>query len=571
MAFTWTALHNQPSFNASTMLLLTDGTVLCQDEAPNQVGSNKWYKFTPDATGSYENGVWSSVADSPNSPLFYGSGILLDGRVFVAGGEYNGSRTAAELLAAEIYDPVSNTWTSLSTPAGWTQIGDCACCVLPDGRVLIAPPGIADNRTAIYDPIANSWTAAANKVGVTSSEESWVLLPDQTILTVNCFGHPATEKYLIVADKWVTAGNTPTDLIEASSNEIGPGVLLPDGRTLFVGSTGRTALYTMPAVASAPGTWSSGPTLPTVSGQQLIAKDAPACLLPNGRVLLAVSPQGGCASNQQGYCPPTYFYEFDPMDDSLTAVSAPPNSSKHSFNGRMLMLPSGQVMYSDGSTDVELYTPYGGPDDSWKPVITDYPASVRPGRTYTLKGKQLNGLSQCSMYGDDASMATNYPLVRLTNTSNQQVYWCRTHAFSTLGVATGNVVHSCKFDVPGSVPHGAYTLCVVVNGIIGGCRMVTVSNKSFKDLKWEIKENLKREIDIVQKLEIETKIKDAAGEGDPFKRFEGDPAWREVIKILVERSDRVEGLLADEKRAFIRADERPQLGEETLREDPSEE
>jgi hypothetical protein len=228
-------------------------------------------------------------------------------------------------------------------------------------------------------------------------------------------------------------------------------------------------------------------------------------------------------------------------------------------------------MYSDGSTDVELYTPDGSPDDSWKPVITDYPTSLRPGRTYTLKGKQLNGLSQCSMYGDDASMATNYPLVRLTNTTNQQVFWCRSHNFSTLGVATGSVVHSFKFNVPGGVPYGTYTLCVVVNGIMGGCRMVTVSNKRFKDLKWELKENFKRELDIVQKLEIEIKLKDAVGEGDPFKRFEGDPAWREVIKTLAERSDRVEALLAKEKRAFIKAAERPLLGEEALEDDDSSE
>ena len=567
MAGTWKALHNQPTFNASTMLLLTDGSVLCQDEGAAANGTNKWYKLTPDNLGSYEYGTWSAVADSPNTPQFYGSGILMDGRVFVAGGEYNGSNAAAELLAAEIYDPVANSWTSLSTPSNWTQIGDCSLCVLPDGRVLIAPPGGSDNRTAIYDPIANTWTAAANKVGPASGEETWVLLPDQTVLTVNCFGFPATEKYLIAADKWITAGNTPSNLIEASSNEIGPGVLLPDGRTLFVGSTGRTALYTMPAVASAAGTWASGPTLPTVSGQQLIAKDAPGCLLPNGRVLLAASPQGGCVANNQGYCLLTYFYEFNPADDSLASVPAPPNSTKAVFNARMLMLPSGQVLYTDGSKDAELYFPDGAPDDSWKPVITDYPSSLRPGRTYTLKGKQLNGLSQCSMYGDDASMATNYPVVRLTDTSSHQVFWCRTHTFSTLGVATGNVVHSCKFTVPAGVPYGTYTLCVVVNGIMGGCRMVTVSNKRVKDLKWEVKENFKRELDVVQKLEIEIKVKDAVGEGDPFKPNEGDPGWREVIRILAERSDRVEVLL--QKRAFILAAERPPVGEEALEDDES--
>jgi hypothetical protein len=81
--------------------------------------------------------------------------------VFVAGGEYNGSSKPVELLAAEIYDPITNSWMSLATPPGWTEIGDAPCCVFPDGRVLLG--AIENNRTAIYDPVTNSWAAAANK------------------------------------------------------------------------------------------------------------------------------------------------------------------------------------------------------------------------------------------------------------------------------------------------------------------------------------------------------------------------------------------------------------------------
>src|SRR5260370_32631588 len=212
MAGMWTPLNNQPTFFASTMVLLTDGTILCHDAGSGAVGTPNWYKFTPDAMGSYINGSWSPVAAGPNSPQFYASAVLRDGRVFVAGGEYNGSTTPAELLAAEIYDPVANTWTPLATPAGWTQIGDAICCVFPDGCVLVRPSGETEKLTAIYDPVANSWTAAANKIGPASSEESWVLLPDQTILTCNCFGHPAAEEYVIASNKWVNAGPTASDL-----------------------------------------------------------------------------------------------------------------------------------------------------------------------------------------------------------------------------------------------------------------------------------------------------------------------------------------------------------------------
>src|SRR6266516_2551542 len=89
MAGTWTALNNQPaqhnpSFNASTMLLLTDGTVICQDDAQAQ-----WYKFTPDLSGSYINGTWSTIHAMNNSRKFFASQVLADGSVLVVGGEYS--------------------------------------------------------------------------------------------------------------------------------------------------------------------------------------------------------------------------------------------------------------------------------------------------------------------------------------------------------------------------------------------------------------------------------------------------------------------------------------------------
>src|SRR6202045_2866624 len=114
MPGTWTFLNHQPSFGAGTMLLLTDGTVMCQDS-----GSAHWWRLTPDATGSYVNGTWSALANGPNAPLYFASAVLRDGRVFVAGGEYNNG-VSTDLLAAEIYNPVTNTWTAIATPPGWT-------------------------------------------------------------------------------------------------------------------------------------------------------------------------------------------------------------------------------------------------------------------------------------------------------------------------------------------------------------------------------------------------------------------------------------------------------------------
>src|SRR5215472_17277378 len=107
MPGTWKPLKNQPTFSAGTMHLLTDGTIMCQD-----TGTPNWWKLTPDAFGSYINGTWSQLAPMRNAPLYFASAVLADGRVFVAGGEYNFGQTV-DLLAADIYDPVANKWTTL--------------------------------------------------------------------------------------------------------------------------------------------------------------------------------------------------------------------------------------------------------------------------------------------------------------------------------------------------------------------------------------------------------------------------------------------------------------------------
>jgi len=205
------------------------------------------------------------------------------------GGEYNGTNVQVELLAAEIYDPVANTWTNIGTPADWAQIGDAPSVVLPDGRVLLGD--IGSNRCAIYDPVANAWTAGPTKDDSRCTEETWLLLGDETVLAIGCDRRPRSEKYVAAANQWVNSGNTPVALVDPASDEVGAALALPDGRGLCIGATGHTALYTMPAIANQPGTWTTGPDFPVIAaGKVTGAKDAPACLLPNGRVLCIVAP-----------------------------------------------------------------------------------------------------------------------------------------------------------------------------------------------------------------------------------------------------------------------------------------
>ncbi len=170
----WIKLTNNPGFNASTMLLLTDGTVMCQQE-----GGVNWKKLTPDEYGSYINGTWSDLAPMHWTRRYYASAVLNDGRVLISGGEY--SNAGGWTDKTEIYDPVTDTWTEISPPPGWGGVGDAPCAVLPDGRFFMGH--FFSTKSAIYDPVTDTWTAGPLK-GSSSSEESWVLLPDDTVITV---------------------------------------------------------------------------------------------------------------------------------------------------------------------------------------------------------------------------------------------------------------------------------------------------------------------------------------------------------------------------------------------------
>ncbi len=92
-----------------------------------------------------------------------------------------------------------------------------------------------------------------------------------------------------------------------------------------------------------------------------------------------------------------------------------------------------------------------------------------------ISGLRFNGMSQGAAYGDDAQMATNYPLVRITNNGSGNVVYCRTHGHSTMAVATGNRIVSTNFDVPSGIGTGASTIVVVANGIPSSAVSVTVA------------------------------------------------------------------------------------------------
>jgi len=468
------------SADGGPMFLLTDGSVL-MNECASGYGTRRWWKLTPDSSGSYINGLWTRVADSNVGRKYFASAVLADGRLLVCGGEYSdasGSNSQDETARSEIYDPVANTWTEIASPPGVAQIGDSACCLLPDGRFFLGSFNGA--TTFVFDPATGNWTATANKRD-SGSEETWVLMPDNTIVVPQCSSSPNAEKYIIGSDSWIAAGMLAASIVEAASLELGPGLLLTDGRAFFVGANaGNTALYTRGALPNAAGTWATGPVIPpTSSGQARGSKDGPGVLMPTGNVLFPAAPLDGSLAN---YLSPCSWFEFD--GTNLSSTTDAPNSNCPTYVGRMMLIPTGQTIWvREDDSSFYAYTENGGPQDSFRPVITSSPAVLVPGTTIAVSGTQFNGLSQAVGYGDDYEAATNYPIVRIHNLKSGRIRYCRTfnHSLVTaggstpsMGVATGGTVVTTQVAVPGDLELGESELIAIANGIPSEPRMVNV-------------------------------------------------------------------------------------------------
>ena len=440
----WQQITAAPPFGANgagTALLLTDGTVMVQDNEAS------WYSLKPDKTGDYVRGKWTQKATLPAGygPLYFASAVLADGKLIINGGEYNFFQGQETNLGA-IYDPIANTWTSVSPPSTWSEIGDASSVVLADGTYMIG--NCCYLSQALLSEGSMTWSLTGMGKADRNSEEGWTLLPNGKVLAADVSSAPNSERYNPRTGSWSSAGMLPVNLINRS--EIGPQLLRPDGTVFVAGADQHTAVFNTHS-----GQWSAGPDFPIVGGQQLEIADGPASLLPNGDVILAASPGV--------YIAPASILVFD--GTQFTTIAAPPNApNDSSYNMRLLVLPTGQVLETDASDDVEIYTPRVAPDRTIAPAISSVPTTLTHGNTYIISGTRFNGFSQANAYGDDAQSATNYPLVRIRNLATGHVFYARTHDHSFMGVASQAPV-STMFDVPSNIDLGASTLVVVANGI----------------------------------------------------------------------------------------------------------
>ena len=512
---TWCAITTPLDF-PGTMLLLTDGRVMAATFGSAGCGPS-WQILTPAANGKYGSGTWSSTASMATPRLYFGSSVMQNGQVWVLGGEYSGAACSSSgslgiIPTGEVYDPVANSWSGLTNypdtsscvsfrgSAGEGCFGDDPSALLPGGKILAGD--IFTGTPQIWTPTAvtttpGTWAAAGTKVySDPSDEEGWAKFPNGNIFVYDLFQsvftgtHGFAEQYNPTTNTWSDLtpgvnGNTGTLPVMSSSPlgfEMGPPMRLQDGRIFQLGANQHTALYnpTTKVWAAGPDTIGAFTGNPCGTSCAFGSDDAPAAELPNGHVIFAADTSATTATAADGgndtFTAPTCLFDFNPTTNTTSLMSPqPPNTSDCSasaatnglsaFPTRMLMLPTGQLLWHDGGQTanvIYLYTPTTtNAAPPYRPVIQNLAVS---GTTFTLTGLQLNGQSAGSYYGDDVVTDENYPIVRLINPAGTNTYYAKTTNWSS--VAVGSVgQETVNFTLPLTIPAGNYSLIVSGAGL----------------------------------------------------------------------------------------------------------
>jgi N-acetylneuraminic acid mutarotase len=229
-------------------VLLANGTILVTGGI---TGSNSNNAVT--ATAEIYNPLtnsWTATTNMTTARVGHTTTLLGSGKVLVTGGcAMTGCGFAAPPLGAEIYDPQAQTWT----PTGPMALPrtNASATLLANGQVLVAggldSGSYAISAAEVFNPLTASWTATGSMT-TARFQPSATLLGDGTVLVANGVpagspGKPTAELYNPANGLWVATGSPSTYSFTLTA--LSPSSVLASGGTLASQkTTGRSLLYT---------------------------------------------------------------------------------------------------------------------------------------------------------------------------------------------------------------------------------------------------------------------------------------------------------------------------------------
>jgi uncharacterized protein (TIGR03437 family) len=354
---------------------------------------------------------------------------------------------------AERYDPVANKWTSIS-PADGTAKGLLPVLSGPSVDYELGPLlRLQDDRvfaiggnghTALYTPSTNTWAAGPDMLGVLGGQP-FLFAADDAAAAVLPNGHV------------LLAGDAGNGITSSGTTTQGSAIIsaIPDTRQLQTGWT------------VAGNGISTSATIKSIDSPSQITMTANAT-----SPAVAVNIHFGSVFSN-----PVQLFDFDPVANVISPVSPALNATSlntdRAYYTQMLMLPTGQVLFSDATSQLYVYTPDGDAPASLLPTVKSIAA--KGDSAFTLTGTQLTGQSAGAAYGDDEQYDSNYPIVSLTNAAGS-VFYCRSFNWSYIGVGGGTLPQTVDFTLHPGVTAGDYALVVSGAGLRSQQVLVRISS-----------------------------------------------------------------------------------------------
>ena len=177
-----------------------------------------------------EDNSWSEVEPMMQSRMSHSAVKLIDNTILVTGG-MESVVMGDTLSSAEIYDPLQNSWSKVAKLTR-ARLGHRST-LLPDGRVLVTGGTTVveadllgpETTAEIYDPILNEWTLISTEL-LARKDHSAVLTPGGKVI-------------LIGGGDTAGAGVLPIESYDIENNEWSVISNLPEGRNLLTATTLR--------------------------------------------------------------------------------------------------------------------------------------------------------------------------------------------------------------------------------------------------------------------------------------------------------------------------------------------
>jgi hypothetical protein len=221
-----------------TMTVLSDGTVLIAG------GENCTSATSCSALSSAEiydpkAGTFTFTSNGMSAPRFGASGVLLNsGSVLIAGG-FDGTNLPA---AAEIYSPPNGGFTGTGPSLNVPRF-DASATLLNNGQVLMAGgstcslPGCPTNAAEIYDPVANTFSIVTGGMIVPRFNHTATLLTNGGVVVAggysscgsSCSAEASTELFDPVTGTFSSSQSVATALAGHT------GTLVSNGNVLLIG------------------------------------------------------------------------------------------------------------------------------------------------------------------------------------------------------------------------------------------------------------------------------------------------------------------------------------------------